>query len=64
MQNNLKTIRVSKGLTQTKLAEISGVARTIINKLERGSKAVITSQTMIKLSTALETPIEDIFLPD
>ena len=62
MNNQLKRIRMSKGITQTELAKISGVSRSIINQLECGSKDVITSKTMLKLSVALEAPIEDIFL--
>ena len=64
MNNNLKEIRRGKGITQTELAKISGVSRTIINQLERGTRDVITSQTMIKLSSALNASIEDIFLPN
>lgn len=62
MNNNLAAIRSAKGLTQTELAQKSGVSRTLINQLETGVKKVITSSTMIRLSQALETPVADIFL--
>lgn len=62
MNNNLAAIRSAKGITQTELAQRSGVSRTLINQLETGVRDVITTKTMIKLSKALETPIADIFL--
>ena len=62
MHNNLAAIRSAKGMTQTELAQKSGVSRTLINQLETGVRDVITSKTMVKLSKALETPIADIFL--
>lgn len=62
MNNNLAAIRSDKGITQTELAQRSGVSRTLINQLETGVRDVITTKTMIKLSKALETPIADIFL--
>lgn len=62
MNNKLAEIRSAKGMTQTELANRSGVSRTLINQLESGVRDVITSRTMVKLSQALETPIADIFL--
>lgn len=62
MENRIKEIRKEKGLKQEELAKKSGVARTVISQLENGSRQVITTDTMVKLSKGLETPIESIFM--
>lgn len=61
MTNSIKYLRKAKGLTQIELAEISGVPRSIINQLENGKKDVITSDTMVKICNALETPLGCVF---
>ena len=50
-------------MTQEDLAKESGVSRTVISQLENGSRPVITSETMLKISKTLEKSIEEIFLP-
>ena len=62
MNNKIKELRKEQGLTQKELAEKSGVARTIINQLETGKKELITVNTMIKLSDALDKSVSEIFL--
>lgn len=49
-------------MTQEELAEKSKVSRRVISELETGKRDVITSQTMIKLSKALQTGIAHLFL--
>ncbi|MDO4393561.1 MAG: helix-turn-helix transcriptional regulator [Bacillota bacterium] len=63
MRNKLKIVREKKDMTQKELVEKSGVSRTVISQLENGTRSVVTSETMLKISKALEEPLEDIFLP-
>ncbi len=58
----LKEIREIKGLTQEKLAEMSGVSRQIIVALEKGNEVVTTTRTMINIANALGVNVTDIFL--
>lgn len=60
MQTNIAAIRSSKNLSQEELAKKAGVSRVIISQLENNKRAVITTDTMFKISRALETPVEDI----
>jgi len=48
----LKEVRVFRGLTQEKLAELVGVQTNTINRIETGVNFV-TSNTLAKLSTVL-----------
>lgn len=61
MKNKIKEIREDRGMTQGSLASTSGVSRTVISQLENGSRPVVTSETMLKISKALDKPIEEIF---
>jgi DNA-binding XRE family transcriptional regulator len=62
--NNLAKIRKSKGYTQSKLAELSGVNIRMIQKYESGErdfkKALV--QTAIKIADALEVALDDMFI--
>ena len=61
MVNKLKEIREKKGLSQEALAEKSGVSRTTISLLEGGKAGVAKTDTLTKLSDALEGKVTDIF---
>lgn len=50
------------GMSQTELAERSQVSRTIISGLENGSIKVTTTETLLKIASALECKVKDIFL--
>ena len=63
MKFNVKQIRTEKGITQTELAEKSGISRITINKIENNMKKTVKSDTLVKLSSALGVSIADIFLP-
>lgn len=63
MNNRIKSLREDKNMTQEELAKISGVSRTVLSQLENGSRPVVTSETMLKISRGLEKPLEEIFLP-
>jgi putative transcriptional regulator len=62
MENKLKEIRKSKGLTQEELAEKSGVSRGTIVVLESKTGKVVTkTSTLLKLASVLHCPVSDIF---
>lgn len=56
----LKQLRLKKGLTQLDLELESGISRTEISRIENGLKN-IEFITIVKLSSALEIPIQDFF---
>ena len=63
MGYKIKDIRESLGLTQEQLAEKSGVSRTIISGLENGTTRATTTKTLLKIASALDTTVDQIFLP-
>ena len=64
MGYKIKEARESKGMTQEKLAEISGVSRGTIIALERGEAKITTTKTLVKLAKALNTTVEEIFFAE
>ena len=64
MGYKIKEARESKGMTQEKLAEISGVSRGTIIALESGEAKITTTKTLVKLAKALNTKVEEIFFAE
>lgn len=62
MKNKLKEIREEKRMTQEELSTKSGVSRPTIVAIENNTAYNTTLNTLIKLSDALETPFDKIFL--
>lgn len=60
MENNLKSIRLAKGLSQEKLAEKVGTARQTIGNIEQG-KTTPSTPLALELADALGVKVEDIF---
>ena len=60
LKNNLKTLRAKFGLTQAELANQVKVTRKTINTVENNI-FVPSTILALKLSEALEVPVEDIF---
>ena len=60
----LKETRESKGMSQEQLAQKSGVSRVTISNLETGKQKSASSDTLLKLSSALEEPLDTFLLPD
>ncbi|WP_175990732.1 helix-turn-helix transcriptional regulator [Bacillus sp. Marseille-Q1617] len=60
MENNIKAIRKSKGLSQKELANACSVSRQTINAIEN-DKYDPTLSLAFHLSVILETPLEKLF---
>jgi len=56
----LKELREKKGMSQSELARVSGVARQTVINLENGATTAMSS-TLIKLADALDCPIDAFF---
>lgn len=56
----IRNFRTSKGLSQEKLAELSGCHPTYIGQLERGEKNA-TIESIEKISIALDIPLSTMF---
>jgi DNA-binding XRE family transcriptional regulator len=58
---NLRTIRLSKGIAQERLALDAGVDRTVVSKIERA----VTNpsiEVLIKLANQLDVDLTDLFV--
>ena len=64
MGYRIRELRIAAKITQAQLAEKSGVSRSIINGLESGRVSTTTTDTIVKISRALNCSIEDIFFAD
>jgi transcriptional regulator with XRE-family HTH domain len=58
--NNLKKLRLDKGLSQEKLALISDIDRTYLPSIEKGERnvSIVIAE---KLAKALNVPISELF---
>lgn len=61
MGYRIKEAREKAGLTQEKLAEISGVSRGTIAMLETDSSKVTTTKTLMKIAQALGCSVDSLF---
>lgn len=64
MNNKLKEIRQKLKMSQEELSIKSGVSRPTISMIETNSLDNIESKTMLKLATALNCDIGDIFFKE
>lgn len=62
MVSKLKAYRDKAGLSQEDLAKKADVSRTVISQIENGTRTTVTTNTLSKLSKALNAKVEDIFL--
>ena len=60
LKNNLKKIRMEKGLSQAQLADMVGVSRNTISSIETGQFNP-TAKLALILCIALDKRFEDIF---
>lgn len=61
MAYKVKELRKKRGMTQEELEQKSGVSRVTISSLENGTERNTTTETLLKLATALDTTIDQIF---
>lgn len=59
----VKMHRLLKGMSQEELAKKSGVSRAIISKMETDDSAPVKTNTLEKVSKALDVSVNEIFLP-
>jgi transcriptional regulator with XRE-family HTH domain len=62
-KENLKVVRLQKGLTQSVLAEKAGITQMHYSAIERGDKNP-SLETLEAILTVLDIPIEDVWLKD
>ena len=60
----LMRIRQSKGLTQRRLAEMSGVTQQNISQIERGDIKNVGVITLAALAKSLGCSLDDLYRPD
>lgn len=54
----LKSVRETRGLSQTELGEKAGVPALMISHFETGARPSASAATLVKLANALETSID------
>lgn len=64
MGYRIKEVREKQGLTQTQLAKKSGVSRVTISVLENGQERVTTTKTLIKIASAMNVTVDELFRPE
>ncbi|WP_316358588.1 helix-turn-helix transcriptional regulator [Devosia sp.] len=57
---NLRRLRVERGLSQERLALASGIDRSYVGRIERGSENV-TVEALEALTTVLGVPVRQLF---
>lgn len=57
----IKEVREEKRMTQEELAEKSGVSRSTIVALEKGTMNDVKMSTLQKLASAMDTTVQEIF---
>ena len=58
--NAVKETRSRRGITQERLAELTGVARQSIISIEKG-RFLPTIETALRMAEALDVAVEDLF---
>lgn len=61
MAYKIREIREKKRLSQAELAEISGVSRATIIRIESNDRVVINTKTLEKLASALNVSVRTLF---
>ena len=60
MGEKIKNLRESKGISQYRLAELTGINRSTINRYESGIIQKISFDNLLKICEALEIDIKEI----
>lgn len=61
MKYRIKEHREAKNMSQEELADISGVSRATISKLENDKMAITKTSTLANLAMALDCKVDDLF---
>ncbi len=61
MKYRIKELREKKNLTQEELAEMCGLTRQYMNKVENSDETNISSKTLVKLAEIFGCKVDDIF---
>ena len=61
MGYRIREIREAQGLSQSELAEKSGIARATIWRLETGENEETTTKTLLKIADALGVTVSELF---
>lgn len=61
MKNRLKLFREGLGMTQEELAKKTGISRATISKIENNEEVSVKTQTIAKISKALDANPSSIF---
>ena len=62
IKNRLKELREERGISQEKLAELSGISRTTLSKIENNEEVNVNTRTIAKLSDVFGVKPSEIFL--
>lgn len=60
LSENLRSIRVQRELTQDELAELCGLSKAQISRMEAGSQRNPSIETVVAIATALGVSIEEL----
>lgn len=63
MRNEIRELRVGRGLSQAELAEAMDVSRQTINSIEKG-RYLPSLPLALALARFFERPVEEVFLDD
>lgn len=62
IKNRLKELREERGISQEKLAELSGISRATLSKIENNEEVNVNTRTIAKLSDVFDVKPSEIFL--
>jgi len=60
LAQNVRKLRLKRGLSQEKLARLAGISNATLVKIEAGTAREPTITTVIKIAGALEVSIDDL----
>ena len=63
MEYKIKELREKRKMSQAELAQLSGVSRATIIRIEKEDNVIINTQTLERLASALNVSIKTLFLP-
>ena len=61
---NIKRLREEKNMSQADLVRKAGVGKATINEIENGKRKNLNSNTINKISNALNVSVEELFIED